>query len=416
MTPAMSRKATAWLPAILAALFALLPAMRAEAAGVRLDVAPSLRLEEGWRSNVGSASDDEVSSFGTRVAPSLGFTLHAPDDVRVRLLGTYERMWYHDDDAKSSEFNTWNVRVDSTGAWRFTPTFSVQPSVYFINTVDSYRRLELLPSGDPVLPDVTVLDYRDTRTQNFGGTLVFSYEVSPKLSIDMRGNYSEKRFKEEDAGEEGLTNNTQAGGGLGFDYAVSPQTTVGLIASGSHNTYDDGADSDVYTAGIRYGYRFSPTVKFNVTAGASHVRRESVTGVSESDSDTAPSGSFRLTYDSETFAAVFYGSAAYSGSSGFRDTTKQYTGGLNLRKDFARTFSGTISGYYQLSKSAFEENAVDIHTVHGAVEFRYQPWEIVSLYLNGSAHRQESDGQYGRTIDNYSANLGITITNAYNIF
>ncbi len=416
MTPARYRKVLSWLPAALAAWFALFPTARAHGAGVRMDVVPSVRLEEGWRSNVASTEDDEVSSLGTRVIPSLGLALTAPDDVSIRIYGSYERMWYYDDDAKSSEYNTWNARIDSTGAWRLTPNFSVTPSVFFVNTVDSQRRLQYLPSGDPVLPDVSVIDYGNTKTQTFGGALAFEYILSPKFTLNANGNYSDKRFTDEgDAGDE-LTNNTQAGGGLGISYVLSPLTKIGLLVSGSRYTFDDNPGSDVFSAGVQYSHQFSPAVRINLTVGASHIRQESEPGVSESESETTPFGSLRLTYVSETFTSAIYGSASYSGSSGYGEATMQYTGGVSLTKRLTTSLSWTLSGYYQQSDSVFEEESIDTNTIHGSTEFRYKPWEMVSLYLNGSANRQESDGQLGDSISDYSANIGVTISNSFNIF
>ena len=56
--------------------------MATDAKAVNMDVIPSIRLEEGWNSNVYNASTDEVSSFGTRLTPALALRFTSPDNVR----------------------------------------------------------------------------------------------------------------------------------------------------------------------------------------------------------------------------------------------------------------------------------------------------------------------------------------------
>ena len=62
----------------LAFVSALIPMMATDAAAVNMDVIPSVRLEEGWKSNVFNTSTDEVSSFGTRLTPGTRPELHLP--------------------------------------------------------------------------------------------------------------------------------------------------------------------------------------------------------------------------------------------------------------------------------------------------------------------------------------------------
>ena len=154
-----------------------------DAAGINMDVIPSVRLEEEWQSNVFDTSTDEVSSFGTRLTPRLALRFTSADNVMLQVSGNYEKVWYHDAEARDAGTNTWFFRIDSTGGWKLTPTFSVLPSVYFVNTNNSYRRTRLVPSGDPVVPPVTIANYGNTKSQEFGGGMGFDYRATPTAGL-----------------------------------------------------------------------------------------------------------------------------------------------------------------------------------------------------------------------------------------
>jgi hypothetical protein len=92
------------------------------------------------------------------------------------------------------------------------------------------------------------------------------------------------------------------------------------------------------------------------------------------------------------------------------------TTGLMLTDRFTPAWSGNLSGAYQVNRSAFDTDEVDLTTVNVTAGLRYQPWQWGSLDLTGSMNRQTSDGQFGDTVNNYSATLGFTIGRTYNIF
>jgi hypothetical protein len=106
----------------------------------------------------------------------------------------------------------------------------------------------------------------------------------------------------------------------------------------------------------------------------------------------------------------------YSGGSGFGETTRQWTAGFALNDQFAREWSWSLSGTYQVSQSVFETDAVDINTIYGTAGLRYMPWEWGSLDLTGYVDRQTSDSQSGSDLKNYVATLGITIGKPYKIY
>jgi hypothetical protein len=406
---------------LLASAFAWIPMMATDAAGIQMDVIPSVRLDEGWQSNVFNAEDDEVSSFGTRLTPGLALRFTSTDKVMLKISGAYEKIWYHDSEAKDADYDTWFFRIDSTGGWKLTPNFSVRPSVYYVDTVNSSRRTQLVPSGDPVLPPVTIINHGDTSTEDIGGGVNISYLATPKWTIEVNGNYSEQRFSD-NTSESGLTNSTSTGGNASVSYLLSPRTTLGIIVGGSHQTYENNTDlntsnpdSNLLAGGILLGYQFSPTIRFDATMGVAQIRQEEAPGIPE-QKESSPSGKFNIAYTLETFTANAFGSYVYSGGSGFGEATEQWTTGLAFSGRFTREWSWNLSGAYQVSQSAFETDVVDSKTINSAAGLSYKPWEWGSLELTGNLGRQTSDGQFGSDLNYYSALLGFTIEKPYKIF
>jgi hypothetical protein len=402
---------------LLAFASALIPMMATDAAAVNMDVIPSVRLEEGWKSNVFDTSTNEVSSFGTRLTPALALRFTSPDNVALQISGNYEMFRYYDTKAKEGDFNTWFFRIDSTGGWALTPTLSMLPSVYYLNTANSSGRTQLVPSGDPVLPPVTITNYGNTNTEDFGGAVNFNYLATPNLTIGVNGNYSEQRFGEvtDNTAGSGLTNSTTIGGNASVSYLFSPRTSLGILVAGNHTAYETNPDSNTLSGGILFGYQFSPAFRLDGAFGMSYIRQKEAPGIPEKQTSD-PSGLLRATYISETFTANVYGSAVYSGGSGFGQATRQWTAGLALYDQFARDWSWNLSGAYQISKSVFVTDAVNLTTIYGTAVLSYKPWEWGHLDLTGYLHRQTSDGQSGSDLNTYAATLGFTIGKPYKIY
>jgi len=399
---------------LLAFVFALIPMMATDAAGINMEAIPTIRLEEGWNSNVYDTSTNEVSSFGTRLTPGLALRFTSPDNVMLQISGNYEMLRYYDSKAKDADSNTWFIRIDSTGGWALTPTLSLTPSVYYLNTTDSSRRTQLVPSGDLVLPPVTITNYGNTNTEDFGGAVNFTYLATQNVTIGVNGNYSEQRFNDSTAGS-GLTNSTTIGGNASVSYQFSPRTSLGVLAAGNHQTYENAPDSDTLSGGILFGYQFSPALHLDGAFGWSYIRQSEAPGIPEQKT-SAPSGLFNLSYTSETFTANVYGSAVYSGGSGYGQATRQWTAGLGFSDQFTREWSWNLGGTYQVSKSVFTTDAVNLNTIFGTAGLSYRPWEWGSFNLTGNLNRQTSDGQLGENLNTYSALLGFTIGKSYKIF
>jgi hypothetical protein len=268
-----------------------------------------------------------------------------------------------------------------------------------------------------VLPPVTITNYGNTKTEDFGGAVNFSYLATPNLTIGVNGNYSEQRFSAatDNTAGSGLTNSATIGGNASVSYLFSPRTSLGILVAGNHTTYETTPDSNTLSGGILFGYQFSEAFRVDGVFGMSYIRQNEALGIPEQRTSD-PSGLFRVTYTSETFTANVYGSAVYSGGSGYGQATRQWTAGLAFSDQFARDWSWNLSGTYQISKSVFVTDAVNLTTIYGTAVLSYKPWEWGSLDLTGYLNRQTSDGQSGSDLNTYAATLGFTIGKPYKVF
>jgi len=198
-------------------------------------------------------------------------------------------------------------------------------------------------------------------------------------------------------------------------YRFSPRTSLGILVAGNHATYENNPDSNTLSGGILFGYQFSPVFRIDGAFGWSYIRQSEAPGIPE-ERTSAPSGLINASYTSETFTASVFGSAVYSGGSGFGQATRQWTAGLAFTDQFAREWSWNLAWTYQVSRSVFETDAVDINTIYGSAGLRYKPWEWGRLDLIGYVDRQTSDSQFGSDLKNYVVTLGITIGKPYKVF
>jgi hypothetical protein len=229
--------------------------------------------------------------------------------------------------------------------------------------------------------------------------------------------YAQERYKNIDnTAVLNPTDDSQWGIRGSVSYGFTPVTSAGLYARVNFLEFEDDPDSDVYSAGVTLNHRFSPVLKLFTELGASHIVRDAPAGGGPKEEDTNPTGSFQLQYDTETVTTTLYGFAAYSGLSGTGDATFEYRGGIGFSAKLARDLTGSINGYYQHSEDAYQDESVNVETVFASATLTYHPWQRVSVYLRGSMENQRWGGSRGETTENYAANLGITISNPYNIY
>jgi hypothetical protein len=328
--------------------------------------------------------------------------------------GVYEGTWYYNNSSANEE-PTWYFQLSLTEgeAWQVTPNLSVAPSVYYINTVNTSRRTQLLPSGDPLVPPVTISTYQNTQSQDFGGGLAVNYLVTPNLTFTLGGNYGERKFG--DGTSEGLVDSSTVAGNASVSYLFSQNTSAGLGVGGSRQTYENNPETNIYSAGILFGHQYSQEFRFDGILGYSFTKQSATPGTPELKSSD-PAGTLNASYKSGTFGARAGVSVGYSGGSGYGQITRQGTVYLGIGDVFARNWTWSLGGSYQISRSVFVSNAIDLSSAYGTAGTQYFPYDWMSFDLTGYINRQWSSGQLGSEMTGYSALLGVTLTKTYNVF
>jgi hypothetical protein len=171
----------------------------------------------------------------------------------------------------------------------------------------------------------------------------------------------------------------------------------------------------VFSAGIPFGYQFSPFFRVDLNLGASRVLQEGGGGVTDLK-DVSPSGSMSISYAPAPFTANIFGSIGYSGASGYGGMTRQGIIGVALSDQLSTNWYWNLVGRYSLEKSVFVADALNLSTVYARTGVRYAPLRWASVDLAGEYLRQWSDGALGIPMTEYTALLGITVYNTYKIF
>jgi hypothetical protein len=410
--PTVSKYVTRVLLAF--ALLLLLP-FRAGATDLNMDIRPSLLLAQGWDSNVFNRSTDEVSDFFFRASPGLGFLFRTSDNAVINLSGHIEKTWYFNHPEAELHRLTYIVRLTANGETRITRKLFVTPSGYHFDTVNSTRRTELQPSADPVVPPGTIHSYANVRTEEFGGGLVFRYVFTPNLFLRVRGNYGEIRFHGDNVAAAELSDSKAASWQAELSGMVTAKASLGVYVSGEHQRFEDAPNAATLTGGGSFGYQITPGLHFNARLGATSVRRDAAPGT-PADKQTGPSGGLFATYMSGTTIVTAFGTVNYVGATGFSGSTRQKAVGISLSDQFTPRWSGRLGGSYQVSRSVFESNALDLATTYETALVRYQPREWFWLDLTGTYLQQWSDGEIGSPLERYTVLLGANFALTYPIF
>ncbi|PWB62344.1 MAG: hypothetical protein C3F14_10055, partial [Deltaproteobacteria bacterium] len=253
-----------WFAALLAILSVAVapPAMSAN-----LIVTPKISIEETWDSNIFSVSQNEESDFFTRAIPSLSFSLETYQTTVV-LTGSLEYSRYTDHDELNGK-RTMSFGLSTGKPLQFTPRFSLQPTVYFVESEDSYRRNQLLASPVPGLPPSEVVITAPTKTRDIAGSVQLTYLVSPLVDLGLGAGGSKRTFLDNNAG--GVDSDT-VNGNATLSYRFSPRFSSGISANAAYNTFADDTDSRSYGAMLTMKYLLTERYTFDAAAGVDYLR------------------------------------------------------------------------------------------------------------------------------------------------
>ncbi len=395
--------------AALAATFLLFPASRAAAA--KLDVTPSISLDQTYDSNVFNTDGNEKGDFIFRATPALTFALKMPETT-LNLRSSVTSDTYYKYTGLNSTNSAISLAIDATPI-QFTPRFSMAPSAHYVQAQNSFRRNQLVPSGDPLIQPSIASESANRKSRDYGAALRMSYLITPRTDFSVGGGFTKRQFLDNVAG--GDVDSRVVTGDTTLTYKFTPLFSSGLFLNTAYNTFDSGRDSRTFAGGLTGTYLFSPAVSMNARAGASRAQETGQAGLPDRTT-TSPSGSLSLTYAQKEFRAALTGSIDQSGGGSFGLTTQRQSVGVSLSDRFASEWTADLSGNFQENRSLDPGVTEDLTSASGTAGIGYQPWQWATFHLSGTTFRQWSNGTVGSDLTRYSAFLGVTVGNTYNIY
>jgi hypothetical protein len=395
--------------AALAAVGLLLPVSRAAAA--KFDITPSISLDQAYDSNVFNTDGNEKADFLFRATPALTFSLRMPETTLNMRSSLTSETYY-----KYTELNSTNsaisIAVDATPI-RITPRFSMVPSAHFVQSQNSFRRNQLVPSGDPLIPPSIASETATGKSRDFGAALRTIYLLTEKSEFSLGGGFSKRQFIDNTTG--GIDSRTVTGD-TSLTYRFTPLFPAGLFFNTAYNTFENGRESRIFAGGLTGTYLFSPALTMNARAGATRTKETDPVLGFRDRTTTGPYGSLSFTYGGMDFKASLFGSINQSGGGSFGLTTRRETVGLSFSDRFARDWTADLSGTYEQNRSLDSAVSQDLTSTTGTAGLGYQPTTWATLRLSGTAFRQSSNGAIGTDLTRYSAFLGVTLGYTYNVY
>ena len=380
------------------------------AMGARLDFIPSLTLDQTYDSNVFNTDGNEKGDFVLRATPGITFSLRMPETT-LNLRSSLTSDTYYKYPDRSSNSSAVSLALDSATPIPVTFRLSITPIVHFVQAEDSFRRTQLLTTGDPLASQSIGAETGVSKSRDYGGGLRIAYLVTPNVEASIGGNVTKRDFLDNTAGE---YDSRMISGDTTISYRFTPLFSSGIFASTSHNTFETDNNSRTYAGGITASYRFSSSGSVEARAGASRAQ-ETSPGIQDRNT-WSPYGSLSVNYSSKDFRAGLAGSVNQSGGGSLGFTTQTESVSLSLSNQFLARWWGDLSGSFQKSKSLDSANSEDLESATGTVGIRYQPWKWATIHLTGSAFQQWSHGTVGTDLKRYSALLGFTLGYTYNVF
>jgi len=403
MKISLSRKPV-WRTVIAMGFIILL--QEADAADYR--VTPSIRLGQGWDSNIFNTTSNEESDFYFTATPELRLSAATPKISLQLTAGVEGRRYYNNPDISSWNYSEY-FRLSSTDGWKLSDRFTVTPEAYYMKTSDQHQRSLYVPI-DPSLPSPGIATYGLQKVSNLGASVGLRYMATRNVETGGNIYFASQKYPDPAAGSDSETYGATATA----RYRFGPATSLGGYLAANKSEYETTPDSKVLAVGILGDYQFSPAWKFDWRFGMSFARQDaSATAPEQSTND--PAGTISLGYADDTFQANFYGNVGYSGLGGAGQLTRQGTAGFNVSDRLTERWSWSLGGYYQISRTVFAATDTDVSSLNGSAGIRYAPWEWGSFDLTGTSSRQWSDLP-NNDLTRYTGVLGFTLGKTYTAF
>jgi|GEM_PF-2534326 len=398
--------------AALASIGILFPASRVEA--VKLDITPSISLNQSYDSNVFNTNGNEKEDFILRATPAVTFAMKVPEpETILSLRASLTSATYFKNNDLSNTTTAVTLGLDGQPQLKISPRFSISPSGHYVQSQDSFQRTQLVPSGDPLIPSSIASETATRKTRDYGAALRVIYLVTPKTDFSVGGGFSKREFLDNVTGE---FDSRVLTGDSTLKYRFTPLFSSGFFFNMASNTFENGRDSRTISGGLTGTYLLSPALTTSARVGASRTKEtENVAGLPDR-TDTSPSGSLSVTYTQKDFRAALTGSVDQSGGGSFGFTTRRRSVNLSFADRFAPEWTADLFGSFQENRSLDPGVTQDLTSATGTAGVGYQPTTWATFRLSGTAFRQWSNGSVGSDLKRYSAFLGITLGYTYNIY
>jgi len=393
----------------LAAIGILLPVSLAAAA--KIDITPSISLDQTYDSNVFNTNGNEKGDFTLRATPALTFSLKMPETT-LNLRTSLTTDTYY----KYTELNSTNsaitLALDSQPPLALSPRLSIAPSGHFVQARSSYLRNQLVPTADPLAPPSIAAESATQKSRDYGAALRANYLLTEKTDFSLGGGFSKLQFLDNTTGN---VDSRVISGDTSLSYRFTPLFSSGVFFNTSYNTFGNGTDSRVFAGGLTGTYRFSPAFTVDARAGASHMKETSTSGAPE-NTNTSPYGALSLIYTALDFRAALSGTIEQAGGGNLGVTTRRESVSISVSDQFATRWWADFTGTYQVNRSLESNASGDLTSAIGTAGVRHQPLEWLNVHLSGSGFRQSGNGTLGSDLTRYSAFLGVTVGKTYNIY
>lgn len=388
------------------------PVITVPAFAAKLDVTPSISLDQAYDSNVFNTDGNEKEDFIFRTTPALTISLRMPETtLNLRTSLTSDRYYNY------TELNSINsaitLALDSQPPLALSPRLSISPSGHFVQARNSFLRTQLIPSGDPLLPASIATENATLKSRDYGAALRMIYLVTPNVDFSLGGGFTKRQFLNDTAG--GNIDSRVLTGDTTLGYRITPLFSPGLFFSTAYNTFENGSDSRTLSAGLTGSYQYSRTVTLNARAGISRTQESDPTGLLDRTT-WSPVGLLTFAYVDNTFRAFLSGSFEQAGGGSFGLTTRRTSVNLSVSDRVGDRWWADLSGSYQINRSLDAAATEDLTSATGTAGIRYQVLEWANVRLSGTAFRQWDDGTIGTDLVRYSALLGITVGRTYNMY
>jgi hypothetical protein len=380
------------------------------ASAAKIDISPAISLDQVYDSNVFNTDANEKGDFILRATPSLTFSLRMPETT-LNLRTSLTSDTYYKYTELSNNNSAISLVTDATPI-QITPRFSMVPSAHYVESRDSYRRNQLVPSGDPLIEPSIAAETATRKSRDFGGALRVNYLVASAIDLSLGGGFTKRQFL--DNATENVDSRVVRGDST-LTYRFTPLFSSGFFFSTAYNTFENGRDSRTIGGGLTGTYLFSPALTMSARAGTSRTKETDIAGLPDRTT-TSPSGSLSLSYAGQSARASLTGLIAQSGGGSFGLTTRRKSLGLFISDRFAPEWTADLSGNYQENRSLDDAASQDLTSATGTVGVGYHPATWVTLRFSSTAFRQWSNGTVGTDLTRYSAFLGFTLGTTYNIY